>query len=276
MVPFRIRMADEEGNSSAFSLVDGNYRVDRHWYTLMVVEGTKLIVKDPTGTVYDMNFKLGDFGEADPEIVETTDQKIYNIEFTYHVGSDFTDLGVISEDGLKITIKGMMGISVLQWITEEEAAALEAEGDPIDAPPCPYEIQPENLGKFLFITGPPCSLLSTTAQMLSKTSGYVYYEADCFGCCRNPYIPADAPEPDMAVTTQKPLKGEGLKERGEAAAKSSEVFGQLASSGDFDMDVMKQYYEYLCEDILKERNRIGGDWAVASPSFNKEMRDFIR
>ena len=59
----------------------------------------------------------------------------------------------MSEDGLKITTKGVMGIATLDWITEEEAAALEAEGDPIEAPPGEYKIQPEYLGKLLWITG---------------------------------------------------------------------------------------------------------------------------
>eukprot|EP00091_Calanus_sinicus_P007334 TRINITY_DN18342_c0_g1_i1.p1 TRINITY_DN18342_c0_g1~~TRINITY_DN18342_c0_g1_i1.p1 ORF type:complete len:110 (-),score=37.88 TRINITY_DN18342_c0_g1_i1:3-332(-) len=32
----------------------------------------------------------------------------------------------------------------------------------------------------------------------------------------------------------------------------------------------------MCEDIRKERKRIGGDWAIASVAMNKEVRDVIR
>ena len=83
----------------------------------------------------ETKIKVGEFGEADPEIVKTTGKKFYDIKFTYSFGSDITELGVVSEDGLKITTKGVMGIATLDWITEEELAALEAEGDPIEAPP---------------------------------------------------------------------------------------------------------------------------------------------
>ena len=32
----------------------------------------------------------------------------------------------------------------------------------------------------------------------------------------------------------------------------------------------------MCEDIKKERNRIGGDWVVAQTIMNRELRDFIK
>ena len=60
-----------------------------------------------------------------------------------------TELGVVSEDGLKITTKGTMGISTMEWMTEEEAAAFAAEGDPMEAPPGEYKIQLEYLRKLL-------------------------------------------------------------------------------------------------------------------------------
>ena len=70
-------------------------------------------------------------------------------------------------------MRGIRGPTVIEWITEEEAAALEKEGDPIESPPGPYKIQPKNIGKLLWITGAPGVGKSTTAQLLSKTAGYV-------------------------------------------------------------------------------------------------------
>ena len=49
---------------------------------------------------------------------------------------------------------------------------------------------------------------STSAQILARENGYVYYEADCFDKIKNPYVPLDVDDPSMAQIKQKPLKGE--------------------------------------------------------------------
>eukprot|EP00091_Calanus_sinicus_P017622 TRINITY_DN3809_c0_g1_i1.p1 TRINITY_DN3809_c0_g1~~TRINITY_DN3809_c0_g1_i1.p1 ORF type:complete len:157 (+),score=46.63 TRINITY_DN3809_c0_g1_i1:51-473(+) len=117
-------MADE---TRAFPLRNGHYKATGNWYSFIVVNGSTGILKEPSNSKIETKIKLGEFGEADPEIVETTGQQFYNIEFTYTIGSDYKEPGVLSEDGLKITTKGMMGVTVLDWVTQEEAAALEAE-----------------------------------------------------------------------------------------------------------------------------------------------------
>ena len=162
-------------------------------------DGNTAVMRRANGAANKISFKVGDLGEAAPEITETTGHDFYNIELSYRFGADFTELGVVSEDGLQITMKGMMGVAVLKWVPGEDAAALEEEGDPIEAPPGPYKIQPENLGNFLWITGAPGLGKSTSAQLLCRTAGYVYYEAHCFACCKNPYVPLDAEEPSLAV-----------------------------------------------------------------------------
>ena len=45
-------------------------------------------------------------------------------------------------------------------------------GDPISAPPGPYTVQPDVLGKFLLLTGGPGMGKSTTAQLLARNKGY--------------------------------------------------------------------------------------------------------
>ncbi len=110
---------------------------------------------------------------------------------------------LVSEDGKKMTFMDMVrvvGIGWMEWITEEEAAAIEAAKDPIEAPPHPYKEQPGNLGKFLCITGPPGSGKSISAQLLARNAGYVFYESDCFRAHRNPYIHPDVEEPTLAQT----------------------------------------------------------------------------
>ena len=153
-----------------------------------------------------VDLKYGDFGDADQEICELTGKISFDLELTFTVHEkEFKKLGVITKNGTKITMKSMMGIAKFEWISDEEAAAIEDDGDPIDTPPAPYKLQPENQGKLLWLTGPPGLGKSTSAQLLAKNHGYVYYEGDCFNSCKNPYIPVDAPDPTMAHLNQRKL-----------------------------------------------------------------------
>jgi len=255
-------------------LLDGTYCANGSWYTSIVVTGTTAVSKDG-GSSNPIDISLGDFGEADSEVAEVMGETNYNIKIDMKQW-DLTELGVISQDGLKIVTKGMMGLATLEWKTEEEAAAIEAAGDPIDAPPGPYKIQPENVGKLLFISGSPGLGKSSTAQLLARTHGYVYYESDCFYSCRNPYIPLDVAEPSLAQMKQASLKGEGLKERQEANKSGSKMFEDLMAGKKIDNEIAKGLYGAMCDDIKRERERIGGDWAVAGFVMNRELRDFMR
>merc|ERR1719331_1002808 len=113
----------------------------------------------------------------------------------------------------------MMGIWNLEWITEEEAERIANDGDPIDAPASHYKLEPQRQGRLLWITGPPGLGKSTTAQLLSRKHGYVYYEGDCFFMVRNPYIPPNAQEASLATLEQNKLVGVGVQEREEMAVK---------------------------------------------------------
>merc|ERR1719309_127103 len=269
-----------EGQVYAFSLRNGNYRaVENCWFTYIVVDGAKVAIKEPSGSDFKAKITLGDFGKADPEVlklVEEYENENYNIEMSVNWGQDFKEMGVLRRDGKTIITKGVMGVGKMAWVTEEEIDEIENEGDPIDAPPGPYKIQPEYQGKLLWLTGPPGLGKSTSAQLLGRNHGYVYYEADCFGSCRNPYISPNVENPSMAQISQKPLKGEGIAERREICKKIMEFFDQLIEGKETNKELLKTYYKAQCDDILQERKRIGGDWAIAAVTLTREVRDLVR
>ena len=52
---------------------------------------------------------------------------------------------------------------------------------------------------------------STSAQLLAREEGFVYYEADTFRRMVNPFIALNLDNPSMAITKQKKLNGKILK-----------------------------------------------------------------
>ena len=49
---------------------------------------------------------------------------------------------------------------------------------------------------------------STSAQLLARDHGYVYYEADAFAMMLNPFVDLHDDNPSMATAKQRILKGE--------------------------------------------------------------------
>ena len=116
---------------------------------------------------------------------------------------------------------------------------------------------------------------STSGLLLAKHNGYVYYEADCFMQCVNPFIPLDAKEPSLEQMFQKPLKGRTLS----AMTACTEVFTEfdkIVAGNEPNEDKLKAFYHEMALDILAQKKRIGGTWAVAMAVTNRKMRDTIR
>ena len=192
------------------------------------------------------------------------------------ISTDVIDLGIIFDEGRQVSIKGGAGLSGLKKITEEELEEILNDFDPIEAPPGSYTIQPDKPGKIVWLTGAPGMGKSTTAQILGRDHGYVYYEADCFQGMKNPYVPLDVADPTMAQMHQKILKGPGDKERLAVIQKTMTVWGDLMQGKEYDKELMLEYYELMALDIKREKKRIGGDFAIAVVLLNKETRDHMR
>ena len=117
---------------------------------------------------------------------------------------------------------------------------------------------------------------STSAQIFGRDHGYVYYEADCFGSIRNPFVPLEAEDPSMAQFKQKNLRGPGLEERKAAIDQSKDTWTNCLSGKEYDADQMNEYYRHMALDIAGQKERIGGHWAVASILVSKRVRSYLR
>ena len=95
---------------------------------------------------------------------------------------------------------------------------------------------------------------------------------------RNPFIPRDVANPTMAQGRQRPLVGEGSQERREICKEIDKAWHRFIKGEETESDwlLVEKYLALQCEDIKSQRERIGGDWAVAGCITHKRMRDIIR
>ena len=225
-----------------------------------------------------MGWKIqaGDYGETDKIIREETGEERYNIQTTLEFAVDLVEPGVISQDGMTIWIRNILGVGILEWCTQEQVKIFESLKDPVDAPSHPYKEDPGKPGKFLWITGAPGLGKSTVAQLLARKHGFVFYEGDCFTFSRNPFIPPDVAQPSLAQFLQKPLRGEGLQERQKIIAKLFRETDKFMRGEDYDEEVILAFIKNQVNYLKTQRARIGGDWAVASVVQTQRWRDLIR
>ena len=262
--------------------INGYYKSRNMTMNIFVVEGGSAIMEHvaaPQSAPVDPSKKgewiFGKFGKAHPDVAKKTGKEHNDVQVSLYGGAWKIE-GVVSDDGKAITFWGLTNeLDAFELITEEEYLAIKDAGDPVDAPPCHYKIQPENVGKLLFISGPPGTGKSTSGQVLSKIAGYVYYEADCFAQHVNPFIPPEAKEPSLAQMGQNPLKGVS-QERLDTVDSCIGQFMAMIEGKEYDVKQLERFYSAMCKDIAAQRKRIGGDWVVAQAVTTRALRDHIK
>ena len=132
------------------------------------------------------------------------------------------------------------------------------------------------------MSGPPGCGKSTTAQFMARNHGYVYYDIDCFALFSNPFVDLFAKEASLTQDTQIPLKVVHkhfyktnydtknmilcfLKDIPRHIVDVIQRFTSSDSPQNIKseqelVEIEFPYFEKVAKHIIKQRNRLGGDW----------------
>merc|ERR1719369_106501 len=164
----------------------------------------------------------------------------------------------------------MEKISEAQAIEIREEA--ENEKDSADDPPHHYPLRPQYLGQLIFISGGPGVGKSSTARRMMEKEGFVYYEGDCFMEFKNPFLPPGDNTAEEAGLEANNLK-DVPKERLEVVMESGKEWEKAENGEEYSLE---EVYSLMCEDVKKQRTRIGGDWVVVHAVPTRKLRDMIK
>ena len=67
-----------------------------------------------------------------------------------------------------------------------------------------------------------------------------------------------------------------MEERREACKKATEEFWKILTGKYLDRITAEEFYGLMCNDIMRERKRIGGYWVIAGVALTQEFREIIR
>ena len=152
--------------------------------------------------------EFGDFGPAPTELIELSGIQNFNVKAEF--GESFKLNFILNDEGTRMfgpKSNFQKNFMIKKWVNEDEFNEFKESREPADTPICQYaKLQPDNLGKIIWFSGPPGSGKSTTAQLIGRKHGYVYYEGDCFNSITNPFVDLNVDNPTLATLNQIPLK----------------------------------------------------------------------
>ena len=70
--------------------------------------------------------------------------------------------------------------------------------------------------------------------------------------------------------------GPGSKERAAMLKRVNSEWGPLMKGEEYNKELIGEFYIEMCKDIRTQRERVGGDWAVANVVYSREIRDKMR
>eukprot|EP00092_Neocalanus_flemingeri_P009390 GFUD01010104.1.p1 GENE.GFUD01010104.1~~GFUD01010104.1.p1 ORF type:complete len:351 (+),score=105.54 GFUD01010104.1:41-1093(+) len=266
--------------------LDGKYKITWNGkiYGIASVDGEDATLEGPEFPedheekgINKRKLKMGNFEETDQQIYDATGKRNYEVKIINNGNPEDEGFGVVTDYGKCITVKGSFGFTYTwDWIEEEEAKSvkddLEHDMDPYESPPNHYTLRPGHVGKFIWLSGAPGFGKSTTARRMMETHGFVYYEGDCFFSKKNPYLPQSENSAIEGLLSAKYLK-HVPKETAAIIHRSGKEWEKAFKGEDSDLS---EVFNVMCENILKERKRVGGDWVVAMAVPNRKMRDLIK
>ena len=225
-------------------------------------------------------FKLesGTYHHPDKRGLEITGSQHYNVELvavitdqSLPISLEPKSFGIVSEDGSKII---NMNGTTSEWIDEESFQHFKTETDPADNLPNNYTPKPNHPERIVWISGGTGVGKSTTSLYFKDNFDYVLYEGDAFMLNCNPYVGA-APE-GTSLWGTKELHGVSV-ERNEICQKVFvEAYPKLIEGKYTDPTLWKTFYSMMCDDIIHERNKLGGNWVISQGVYPRAARDVIR
>ena len=221
----------------------------------------------------------GDFGPASDEIAKITGMTRYNIQYEFPTFR-MKNNAVSSCQGKRIHRYALLDgkLETVDLLDDKQLEALKEKREPLDFPVLPSYIipKPGQSGRILWFSGVPGAGKSTSAQLMARNHNYVYYELDCICSAVNPYIDISVDNPTMQQTKQK-----SLKIVSEDFVKMTEDWSeciQLITQGKI-ADIEEKFDSCVfsaANHIIQQRQRLGGDWAVAFAIFTQKQREKLR
>ena len=152
--------------------------------------------------------EYGDFGPAPLELAELSGIQNFNLRLQH---GEFKLRLILNAEGTRFYAEKLIAteknFNIREWVNDEMLNEFKESRESADAPICQYaKLQPAKLGKIIWFSGPPGAGKTTTAQLMGRKHGHVYYEGDCYNSIMNPFVDLNVDNPTMAQSEQTPLK----------------------------------------------------------------------